>query len=192
VSDLESKAHALYRFFGADGALLYIGITASLPNRLARHKEDKPWWCDVADIRVEHFQSRRAVLEAERAAIVAEKPLHNVRHNGLTARPAPASPASVAFGLEVGFVVALMTDLTTKTKCFVGEVQAIDDMGVRVTLMDWFVGMFCREDLFVPWPRVVGAAVWTAEHSIRSTEDFAKWQRDFEGDWGPKKAEADS
>lgn len=75
------EPHALYRFYGAGGTLLYIGITNSIPVRLKRHSEDKPWWLGVTRIMVEHYPDRLAVLEAERRAIIAEKPLYNEVHN---------------------------------------------------------------------------------------------------------------
>jgi predicted GIY-YIG superfamily endonuclease len=76
-----SKPHVLYRAYDAQGVLLYIGITMNPGNRFAQHSEDKPWWADVAEIRVEHFGSRKRVLAAERAAIQAERPRFNVIHN---------------------------------------------------------------------------------------------------------------
>jgi predicted GIY-YIG superfamily endonuclease len=76
-----SKPHVLYRAYDAQGVLLYIGITMNPGNRFAQHSEDKPWWADVAEIRVEHFGSRKRVLAAERAAIQAERPCFNVIHN---------------------------------------------------------------------------------------------------------------
>jgi hypothetical protein len=187
--ELAGRPHALYRFFDASGALLYIGITAALPARLARHREDKPWWCNVAEIKVEHFPTRRAVLEAEREAIIRERPVHNKQHNGMVARSSAEVPAeAIRFGIEVGFVVALITDLPTSTKCYVGCVEAVDDYGVRMTLVDWFVGMFVKEDLFVPWAHILGAAVWTEEHSFRE-EYLARWQNSVHGE--PAKAGAD-
>lgn len=75
------EPHALYRFFGAGGTLLYIGITNEIPRRLKQHSGDKPWWLGVSSITVEHYPSREAVLEAERRAIITEKPLYNDQHN---------------------------------------------------------------------------------------------------------------
>lgn len=75
------QPHALYRFYGAGGTLLYIGITNSLPRRLTQHNERKAWWLGVSDVKVEHYPSREAVLEAEKRAIIAEKPLYNDKHN---------------------------------------------------------------------------------------------------------------
>ncbi len=76
-----SEPHALYRFYGAGGTLLYIGITNSIPVRLKAHNKDKQWWLGVTNITIEHYPDRRAVLEAERRAIATEHPLYNGTHN---------------------------------------------------------------------------------------------------------------
>lgn len=65
--------------------LLYIGITERTAiARWAEHMNTKRWAPDIAcwerDPRVWH--SEADVLAAERAAIIAERPVHNVVHNG--------------------------------------------------------------------------------------------------------------
>lgn len=96
----DNEPHALYRFYGAGGTLLYIGITNSIPVRLKKHNADKAWWTGVADIKVEHYPNRAAVLEAERRAIIAEKPLYNVQHNQggrwVTQEPLGRTPELIA------------------------------------------------------------------------------------------------
>lgn len=71
----------LYRFYGNGGALLYIGITLNPGERWKRHRDDKPWWTEVTNITLEQHPTRQAALEAERLAIVAERPAHNIVHN---------------------------------------------------------------------------------------------------------------
>jgi hypothetical protein len=73
--------HALYRFFGADGSLLYIGLTMNPGTRWPSHAREKPWWLAVHTVTIEHFPDRPSVEAAERAAIRAERPRHNVVHN---------------------------------------------------------------------------------------------------------------
>lgn len=85
-SDMTERLHALYRFFDASGDLLYIGITLNPAGRWKRHREDKPWWEEIADITLETYPDRPSVLEAERTAIIAEHPRYNKTHN--TDRPA--------------------------------------------------------------------------------------------------------
>lgn len=65
--------------------LLYIGITErTAVARWAEHCGTKRWAPDVAcwerDPRV--FHSEVDVLAVERAAIIAERPVHNLQHNG--------------------------------------------------------------------------------------------------------------
>lgn len=73
--------HVLYRFWNADNELLYIGITVHLPTRLTQHRAEKDWWAEVTAITLEHYNTREDVLAAERAAIEAEWPIWNIKHN---------------------------------------------------------------------------------------------------------------
>lgn len=76
----------LYRLFSADDRLLYIGVTCNPSSRWESHRSDKPWWPLVARRELTAYQDRSAALTAERKAIVAERPLHNVQHNPLSDR----------------------------------------------------------------------------------------------------------
>lgn len=75
------KTHTLYRFFDSNGALLYVGITLSPPQRFAQHRSSKWWWTRVACIELDSFPTRAAVLVAEQSAIESERPRYNVLHN---------------------------------------------------------------------------------------------------------------
>lgn len=86
--DLATQQHVLYRFFNAADELLYVGITNNPGRRFDQHGDTKPWWTEVANIRMEVHPDRAAVLEAERHAVATEHPKHNVR---LRERPC-ASP----------------------------------------------------------------------------------------------------
>lgn len=71
---------ALYRHFGADGDLLYVGVSLSVMIRLSTHKRS-PWFVSVATVSIEHFQDRPTALAAELKAIQTEHPMHNKAHN---------------------------------------------------------------------------------------------------------------
>ena len=70
---------SLYRFFGKDGRLLYVGISLSLAARLSKHSE-RPWFGIVKSISVEHYESRDEAARREIVAIQNELPLFNVLH----------------------------------------------------------------------------------------------------------------
>lgn len=72
------SACKLYRHFDADGVLLYVGITSSIPRRTAEHASRSHWSDDAVSMTWETFETREEALAAERLAIAAEKPLHNV------------------------------------------------------------------------------------------------------------------
>ncbi|GII24284.1 GIY-YIG nuclease family protein [Planosporangium mesophilum] len=87
LRDLATRPHALYRFWDRTDVLLYVGITADLPQRMGDHRTDKPWWSQVARVTVEHFDTREAALKAETESIREERPLYNVQGNILVHAP---------------------------------------------------------------------------------------------------------
>lgn len=73
-------AFTVYRIYDGAGALLYIGQTVNLEQRLLNHRSwarDRGWATVVA----EGYPTRRAALDAEREAIYAEHPLANWQYN---------------------------------------------------------------------------------------------------------------
>jgi DNA-binding transcriptional regulator YhcF (GntR family) len=73
----EPERTALYRLYGAEDDLLYVGITGKPGPRWTQHAADKPWWPQVARREIEWFDSRPLAAEAEVTAIRAESPKHN-------------------------------------------------------------------------------------------------------------------
>lgn len=71
----------LYRYFDASGRLLYVGISLSAVARATQHRHTSGWWGEFASMTRQTFPTREAALEAERTAIIAEGPPHNVVHN---------------------------------------------------------------------------------------------------------------
>lgn len=72
----------LYRFYTADDALLYVGLTINPGRRMEKHRDTQTWWPDVARIAMEQHPDLPTLREAERKAIQTEKPRHNIRMNG--------------------------------------------------------------------------------------------------------------
>lgn len=75
VPEVETQ---LYRHFGRDGALLYVGISLFSVYRLAQHINGSHWADRITTISIERFASREAAFRAETAAIVNERPLFNI------------------------------------------------------------------------------------------------------------------
>lgn len=75
-----SERTALYRFFGVDDVLLYVGITDHLGTRWHNHSRKKPWWPEVQRQTAEWHPSREAAAAAEIEAIQTEHPRHNVTY----------------------------------------------------------------------------------------------------------------
>jgi len=71
---------SLYRLFGADDELLYVGVAGNPGRRFEQHRKDKPWWGEVITVTLEHFPTRPDALAAEVTAIEEERPRYNVVH----------------------------------------------------------------------------------------------------------------
>jgi hypothetical protein len=120
------EPHALYRFYGAGGTLLYIGITNEIPRRLKEHNGDKPWWLGVANITVEHYPSRKSVLEAERRAIIAERPLYNDVYNR------PGRDWGEARGATTGRLLAICMDCEEEITPGMGALHILEREALAV------------------------------------------------------------
>lgn len=70
---------ALYRFYCAHGTLLYIGVTGRLADRFNQHRRSAGWWPQVRYLGAVWLPSMYDALDAERAAIAAERPAWNIR-----------------------------------------------------------------------------------------------------------------
>ena len=89
-----SRPHSLYRFYGDDGALLYVGISANPAARFARHSDDKAWWEEVRGIGMEPYPDRDSVLAAEARAIEVERPRYNLQRPTVSGRRRRGGPAA--------------------------------------------------------------------------------------------------
>lgn len=78
----------LYRYFGPDDILLYVGIAGRIGYRLEQHESGGAEWIQfVRKATFERFQTREAALAAESKAISDERPLCNVKRPGCATPP---------------------------------------------------------------------------------------------------------
>ena len=86
--------------------------------------------------------------------------------------------------LKVGYIVAVnMAEGVSTNDCYVGEVQAVDEHGIRLTHIDWIAGRFTGMDVFIAWRNIECAQVATDEHlpwNKHLVEEFGAWQERFE------------
>jgi hypothetical protein len=80
--------------------------------------------------------------------------------------------------LKIGYHVALSLKPQSATmRCMVGQIEDIDDTGLRITLMDWFVGACTEYDFFVTWESITSALVCTPNHDMHQWMGYAgNWQ----------------
>lgn len=76
----------LYRHFDRKGNLLYVGRSLNAVKRLMEHRDHSHWFDEIARVEMQEFDTREAVLMAERKAIIAEKPRCNVHHKWVESR----------------------------------------------------------------------------------------------------------
>jgi predicted GIY-YIG superfamily endonuclease len=62
---LELEPHYVYWLFDASGALLYVGATVNVRQRLAEHRRRQHWWPQVVDVHVTETPNRNAAFELE-------------------------------------------------------------------------------------------------------------------------------
>jgi predicted GIY-YIG superfamily endonuclease len=75
----------------SDTELLYVGYTRQLKKRLNQHKNQKPWWPEVTDIRPEEFSSEDEARQREKELWAAERPKYNKLSPFLTEEEAQQS-----------------------------------------------------------------------------------------------------
>ncbi len=72
---------ALYRWYDADGILLYVGITGDVTARQSSHAKWSSWSPFAASSKIERLPDRATALATETDAIAAERPLFNLAGN---------------------------------------------------------------------------------------------------------------
>lgn len=71
----------LYRHFDGDGTLLYVGISLSAMGRLSGHRHHSEWFELIRTVTIEKYPSREEAEEAEKRAVLTERPVYNIAHS---------------------------------------------------------------------------------------------------------------
>jgi hypothetical protein len=96
--------------------------------------------------------------------------------------------------LKVGWWAALnLKPDVAPRRCYVGQIQAISDDGIRITLVDRISGLADGHDLYIPHRNIESALVCTEEHDFEGFgDDAGKWQTNMdEKDKTPSTENAD-
>lgn len=91
---MNEREPILYRWWRADGTLLYVGKSISLFARISAHRKSSAFFPSAATMTIERFPDDVALAAAEIAAIRDEHPLYNVAHNRRTGEPRMLIPVS--------------------------------------------------------------------------------------------------
>lgn len=76
-SDMYKRRTCVYRIYGINEELLYVGISMNLLGRMAKHRR-REWWPLARYMETEWFPDRESAKDAERSAIHHENPVYNV------------------------------------------------------------------------------------------------------------------
>jgi hypothetical protein len=77
TSSKQSVQSDVYRYFDAEGRLLYVGVSLHAVARAMSHRNLAPWWQDARVMTIEHYATRQEALDAEWGAMQTENPIHN-------------------------------------------------------------------------------------------------------------------
>ncbi len=96
-------ATAVYRFFDAEGDLLYIGSSGNPDEREVKHRSNSPWYGMAIRRTEDWYPDQAAAFEAKKQAIRDEQPLFNRMNYTPTgvADPATTFRCSVAVLAEI-------------------------------------------------------------------------------------------
>lgn len=140
----------------ATDVLLYLGQTGRVPiRRLGEHFEDKQWAGDVRAWEVDDrtYATEAEVLAAEKAAIRAEHPLHNIVHNEGRGRPAntrgPRWQARRRLRNRLLGLAVLWVGLVAGLGWMAGQLPVLPDAGVVLWLR---VVVATLVTVWVGWP----------------------------------------
>jgi hypothetical protein len=67
----------LYRHRNETGTLLYVGVSLRSMSRLMQHSKDARWFDKISRVDLQHFADMKSAREAERIAILVERPRYN-------------------------------------------------------------------------------------------------------------------
>ena len=85
--------------------------------------------------------------------------------------------------LEPGWFVAVtLKPGTAPLRSYVGQIQAIDARGIRITLVDWISGRTANWDLYIPHSNLESALVATEQQDAKGFAGAAgTWQKEMQG-----------
>lgn len=72
---------SLYRHFGENSKLLYVGISSNAIIRTYGHQSNAKWYYEIVEIKIQHYPDLYSALIAEKKAIKTENPVYNKTHN---------------------------------------------------------------------------------------------------------------
>ena len=122
---------ALYRHYGENYTLLYVGVTINPYIRIAKHKNNSEWYEEIRSITFEWHETRDDALAAEAIALSTEDPIYNINGRYTIVPQDGTHPEAKQFYTPQE--IASMLQLSTKRMNALlrdGEIKSVDVGGV--------------------------------------------------------------
>lgn len=175
---MPEKTQHLYRWYDENDVLLYVGVSVNAYFRAKSHKTNASWWAEAATMRLESFDTREAVLAAEKLAIQTEHPVYNVTHAQKYQQDSGQSWAGTTasqFAREKDAVAAYRESFRTKDKALRRNAKkALERYG-----WDWRSLLFLRDWDQYPKPPWVDREDWHFAVELWRSVRGAKEPLDF-------------
>lgn len=136
TSRVDQLPHYVYRYFGADDTVLYVGCTYDLKARHKRHTISSEWFPDAVRRSHQEFPDKWTGRVAERVAIIMCRPVHNKTHNYWTIEFSLARELHSVMANRPDNAAELIADI---------EARAIEDGKRQQRVRDAYVAKFSQE-----------------------------------------------
>jgi len=193
---------ALYRIWGNQDQLLYVGISKSALGRLGQHLTEKTWASDITNVTIETFPTREQAAAAEVVAIKTEHPVHNVIHNGgvYQQEKSPqidkiSSPFEFEQTQQFSLLKGDFVALGLKTgECPVGHIRQIlkheKNIFIYLELKSWVTGWYGHDLSVVMKSEIERCRIIRQsgqpvnDHSLGEFQTFwTNWHKDLKAEW---------
>lgn len=106
----------LYRWWDADGNLLYIGKSISLFARIESHRQRSSFFEEAASMTMERYPDEITLGLAEVEAIRAARPPYNVAHNREVNAPSGTDLTPAMLGALAGYMAPIFEAVQSRSR----------------------------------------------------------------------------
>jgi DNA-binding XRE family transcriptional regulator len=139
-----TRQTAVYRYYGADGSLIYVGVSHSPLARHGSHCGKAPWANQVETIKIKWYPTAYEALLEEWTAITQEKPAQNKSRPSTPPRPPIPhadqldAPRKSIEEMSAKEQIEAFLSVNGRKKAWLAKQVGVD----RTTLSQWLSGAY--------------------------------------------------